>query len=169
VWVVENLGIDRCIDYRGADFKEQLKDAFPNGIDVYSDGIAGSLTETVVEEIKQNGRLFSYGAAAAFYADQLTLLDQPFNMRKFCGISDKVDALRKKKNIKTECWMVDAFYHERLKAEDDLSRLMLSGQLKAIHNVVEGFEKLPQAITDLYRKHRSGKLQVRFDVGWGKH
>jgi NADPH-dependent curcumin reductase CurA len=56
-----------------------------------------------------------------------------------------------------------------LKAEDDLSRLMLSGQLKAIHNVVEGFEKLPQAITDLYRKHRSGKLQVRFDVGWGKH
>jgi NADPH-dependent curcumin reductase CurA len=169
VWVVENLGIDRCIDYRGADFKEQLKDAFPNGIDVYSDGIAGSLTETVVEEIKQNGRLFSYGAAAAFYADQLTPLEQPFNMRKFCGISDKVDALLKKKNIKTECWMVDAFYHERLKAEDDLSRLMLSGQLKAIHNVVEGFEKLPQAITDLYRKHRSGKLQVRFDVGWGKH
>jgi NADPH-dependent curcumin reductase CurA len=165
-WVVENLGIDRCIDYRAADFKKQLKDAFPNGIDVYSDGIAGSLTETVVEEIKQNGRLFSYGAAAAFYADQLKPF-QSFNMRTFCGISDEVEALLKKKNIKTECWMVDAFYHERLKAEDDLSRLTLSGQLKPIHSVVEGFEKLPQAITDLYRKHRSGKLQVRFDVGWG--
>lgn len=167
-WVVENLGIDRCIDYRAADFKEQLKDAFPNGIDVYSDGIAGSLTETVVEEIKHNGRLFSYGAAAAFYADEFTPIGQPFNMRKFFGISDEVDALLKKKNIKTEFWMVDAFYHERLKAEDDLSRLMLAGQLKAIHNVVEGFENLPQAITDLYRNRRSGKLQVRFDVGWDK-
>jgi hypothetical protein len=38
---------------------------------------------------------------------------------------------------------------ERLKAEDDLSRPMLADKLKAIHNVVEGFENLPQAITDL--------------------
>jgi len=164
-WVVENLGIDRCIDYRAADFKDQLKDAFPNGIDVYSDGVGGSLTEAVVEQIRQNGRLFSYGAAAAFYADEFIPLSQPFNMRKFFGISDEVDALLKKKNIKTEFWMVDTFYHERLKAEDDLSRLVLSGKLKAVHNVVEGFENLPQAITDLYRNHRSGKLQVRFDVG----
>jgi hypothetical protein len=37
--------------------------------------------------------------------------------------------------------MLDALYHERLKAEDDLSRLMLAGKPKAIHNVVEGFEK----------------------------
>jgi len=66
-----------------ADFKDQLKDAFPNGIDVYSDGVGGSLTEAVVEQIRQNGRLFSYGAAAAFYADELIPLSQPFNMRKF--------------------------------------------------------------------------------------
>jgi len=37
--------------------------------------------------------------------------------------------------------MVVAFYHERLKAEDDLSRLVLSGKLKAVHNVVEGFRE----------------------------
>jgi NADPH-dependent curcumin reductase CurA len=165
-WTVENLGINRCIDYRAADFKNQLRDAFPTGIDVYSDGVGGTLTEIVVEQIKQNGRLFSYGAAAAFYADEFTPRSpQPFSMRKMFGISDDVDAMLKKKNIKTELWVVDAFYHERLKAEDDLSRLMLAGKLKAIHNVVEGFENLPQAISDLYGKYRSGKMQVRFDVG----
>jgi hypothetical protein len=51
-----------------------------------------------------------------------------------------------------------------LKAEDDLSRLLLAAKTKAVHNIVDGFEKLPQAIVDLYRNHRNGKLQVRFDV-----
>jgi NADPH-dependent curcumin reductase CurA len=69
-WVLENLGIDCCIDYRAVNFEDQLKDAFPDGIDFFSDGVGGSLTETVVEQIKPNGRLFSYGGVVAFYADE---------------------------------------------------------------------------------------------------
>jgi NADPH-dependent curcumin reductase CurA len=62
-----------------------------------------------------------------------------------------------------ECWIVDQFYHERLRAEDDLSRHLRSGALKPINNVVEGFENLPMAVVGLYTTARSGKLQVRFD------
>ncbi|MGA8272812.1 MAG: NADP-dependent oxidoreductase [Candidatus Sulfotelmatobacter sp.] len=161
-WAVENLGIDRCIDYRAGDFQNQLRNAFPNGIDVYSDGVGGYLTETVVEQIKPNGRLFAYGGAAAFYADELGAESESANIRRFFGISDKVDALIKQKNIKADAFMGHLFYHERLKAEDDLSRLMLARKLKPIYNVVEGFENLPQAIIGLYEKPRHGKLQVRF-------
>jgi NADPH-dependent curcumin reductase CurA len=168
-WVVENLGIDRCIDYRAANFTDQLKDAFPNGIDVYSDGVGGSLTETVVNQIKQSGRLFSYGGVVSFYADELmpesqpfSVRNRPFDIRKSFGISDKVEALLEQKNIRTEAFRLHLFYHERLKAEDDLSQLMLAGKLKPIHNVVEGFENLPEAITRLYQNRRPGKLQVRF-------
>ncbi|HEY1657389.1 MAG TPA: NADP-dependent oxidoreductase [Candidatus Sulfotelmatobacter sp.] len=164
-WAVENLGIDRCIDYRAGDFENQLRDAFPNGIDVYSDGVGGSLTETVVEQINSNGRLFAYGAAAAFYSDRLGAESESANIRKFFGISDKVEAILKQKNIKADAFMGHLFYHERLKAEDDLSRLMLARKLKPIYNVVEGFEHLPQAIIGLYQKPRQGKLQVRFLVG----
>jgi NADPH-dependent curcumin reductase CurA len=164
-WVVENLGIDRCIDYRAVDFQSQLRDSFPNGIDVYSDGVGGSLTETVVEQINPNGRLFAYGGAASFYADQFGPERESSNIRRFFGISDKVDALLRQKNIKADAFMGHLFYHERLKAEDDLSRLMLASKLKPIYNVVEGFENLPQAIIGLYQKPRHGKLQVRFEVG----
>jgi NADPH-dependent curcumin reductase CurA len=171
-WAVENLGIDRCLDYRAPDFKDQLKDVFPNGIDVYSDGVGGPLTETVVKQIKPNGRLFSYGGVVAFYADELMpesqafiIRNQPFNIRKSFGISDTVEALLKQKNIQTEAFRLHVFYHERLKAEDDLSRLMLDGKLKPIYNVVEGFENLPQAVSGLYQNRRPGKLQVRFQAG----
>jgi NADPH-dependent curcumin reductase CurA len=71
----------------------------------------------------------------------------------------------KQRNIKSECWIVDAFYHGRLRAEDDLSRHLRSGALKPINNVVEGFENLPHAVVGLYPTARSGKLQVRFGPG----
>jgi NADPH-dependent curcumin reductase CurA len=65
-WVADTLGIDKCLDYRTVDFEERLKAAFPRGIDVFSDGIGGALTETVAAHMNQNGRLLSYGSAAAF-------------------------------------------------------------------------------------------------------
>jgi NADPH-dependent curcumin reductase CurA len=162
-WVVETLGLDACLDYRADDFEAQLKAAFPDGIDVFSDGIGGALTETVTSHMARDGRLFAYGSAAALYAERL---DAPSgerpSLRRAFGLTDAIEARLKARNIKSEAWIVDAFYHERLSAEDDLSRRLVGGALKPINNVAEGFESLPQAVVDLYRKGRSGKLQVRF-------
>jgi NADPH-dependent curcumin reductase CurA len=163
-WVLDNLGINECIDYRAKDFEKQLKAAFPDGIDVYSDGIGGALTETVTQRMNQNGRLFSFGGAAAYYAEKLDAPRQRPSLRRAFGISENIEAVLKKRNIKSECWIVDAFYHERLKAEDDLSRHLRSGALKPINNVVDGFENLPTAVVGLYTTSRAGKLQVRFDA-----
>jgi len=155
------LGIDDCIDYRATDLQSELRKAFPEGIDVFCDGVGGVLTETVVRHINRDGRLLSYGGAAAFYAD---VIDEqtPRPRRRLFGLSDGVESLLRQNNIKSECWMVDTFYHERIAAEDTLSRLLLMNRLKPLATVIDGFENLPQAIVDLYRKGRSGKLQVRF-------
>ena len=161
-WVVETLGIDRCLDYRAPEFLTQLEASFPTGIDFYSDGVGGSLTEQVVQKINVNGRLFSYGAAGAFYADELAAPPQPLNMRRFFGISPEVEGILRRRNIKTELWMVDSFYHERLRAEEELSRLLTAGKVRPVHHGVHGFEKLPEAIIGLYNNPRAGKLQVSF-------
>jgi len=163
-WALNELKIDACIDYRARNFKEQLKAAAPGGIDVYSDGIGGDLTKTVAAIMNQHGRLLSYGSAAAFYADRIDAPMQRPTLRRMFGISDEVETILKKRNIKSEAWIVDAFYHERLKAEDDLSRHLRSGALKPINNVVEGFDNLPNAVVGLYKSARSGKLQVRFEL-----
>lgn len=162
-WALDTLNIDKCIDYRAKDFEDQLKDAFPGGIDVYSDGIGGALTETVASLMNRDGRLFSYGCAAAFYADKLDAAQPRRSLRRTFGISENVENILKKRNLKSEAWIVDEFYHERLKAEDDLSRLLRRGALKPISNVIEGFEHLPDAVVDLYETARAGKLQVRFE------
>jgi hypothetical protein len=163
-WVREALGIQDCLDYRASDLAKRLTAAFPDGIDVFSDGIGGALTELVVGAMNRHGRLLSFGAAAAFYAP--TWADPAAaqaSMRRIFGISEQVDAILKARNIKSEVWTVNDFYHERLKAEDDLSRHLLSGALKPISTVVDGFENLPAAIAGLYAAPRAGKLQVRLE------
>ena len=163
-WAIDTLGIDNCIDYRASDFAAQLAAAFPAGIDVFSDGIGGALTETVMSSMNRNSRLFSFGGAAAYYADRLDTPAQRPSLRRAFGISETIEKILKEKNIKSECWIVDAFYHERLRAEDDLSRHLHSGALKPISNVVDGFDNLPRAVVGLYQGSRAGKLQVRFET-----
>jgi NADPH-dependent curcumin reductase CurA len=163
-WVLETLGIDKCIDYRAKDFAAQLAAAFPQGIDVFSDGVGGALTETVMAMMNRNSRLFSYGAAAAFYADRIDVPKERPPLRRMFGISETIEKILKTRNIKSEAWIVDAFYHERLKAEDDLSLHLRSGALKPISTIVEGFDKLPAAVVGLYSQARAGKLQVRFEA-----
>ncbi len=161
-WVLDTLGIDNCIDYGAEGFAAQLSAAFPDGIDVFSDGIGGELTGTVAKVMNRHSRLFSYGSAAALYADRFEQPQRrPATLREMF-ISERAECIIKERNIKVEAWIVHDFYHERLKAEDDISRLLRSGALKAVNNVVEGFENLPQAVVSLYRHSRAGKLQVRF-------
>jgi NADPH-dependent curcumin reductase CurA len=161
-WVIDALGIDGCIDYREKNLDALLGDAFPGGIDFYCDGVGGHLTKAILGRMNCNGRMLSYGAAAALYADKFENSEPNASFRRMLGISEEIEVILRERNIKSEAWIVDAFYHERLKAEDDLSRLMLMGRLKPISNIVEGFEHLPSAIVDLYRDGRAGKLQVKF-------
>lgn len=160
-WVTTTLGIDRCLDYRAPTFEADLRAACLDGIDVFSDGIGGDLTDIVTRQMNRHGRLLSYGSAAAFYADTFDAPGERPSFRRMFGITDAIEARLKLKNIKCEAWIVNQFYHERLRAEDDLSRHLISGALKPISHVVDGFDNLPAAIVDLYKSPRAGKLQVR--------
>jgi len=56
------------------------------------------------------------------------------------GITGEIEEVLSQRKIKSEAWIVDPFYHEGLKAEDDLCRLILQGRVKPVTHVVEGFE-----------------------------
>ena len=161
-WVRETLGAETCLDYRASDLDAQLRAAFPGGIDLFCDGVGGALTARIAALMNPDGRLFAYGAAAGQYAeDAASPATRPRSLRE-AFVPAEAEPILTAKNIKVEAWIVHDFYHERIVAEDDLSRLLLSGALKATNHTVEGFEALPEAVVGLYRDRRPGKLQVRF-------
>ncbi|WP_179405070.1 MDR family NADP-dependent oxidoreductase [Burkholderia guangdongensis] len=163
-WVREHLGIDACVDYTADDFDDALRAAFPEGIDVFSDGVGGALTERVVPHMNRHARLFSYGSAAASYAADIG--DAPSRkptIREIFGINATVERVLRERHIKSGAWTVDSFYHERLRAEDELSRLLRMGLIRSHCRTVRGFERLPDAIAGQYRDRGIGKLQISFE------
>jgi NADPH-dependent curcumin reductase len=69
----------------------------------------------------------------------------------------------KARNIKSGAWTLDAFYGDRLAAENELARLLRMGRLCGHSHVVRGFEHLSDAIVDSYRDRSMGMLQVAFE------
>lgn len=162
--VVAATGIDECLDYRAGDFQSRLAASFPDGIDVFSDGVGGTMTALVAQRMNRNGRLLAYGSTTDAYSPAVNAqLERVSHVPRDVFVSKAAEQIIAEKNIKVESWIVQDFYHERLQAEDDLSRLMLSGALKPVSEVIEGFERLPEAVMALYGRPRLGKLQVSFD------
>jgi NADPH-dependent curcumin reductase CurA len=161
-WVIETLGVPACLDYRAADFEDQLRAAFPTGVDVFCDGVGGALTVKAARLMNEDSRLFAYGAAASHYGEAAAPTGPRPHSLRAAFVPAEAEPILAARNIKVEAWIVHDFYHERLTAEDDLSRLLLSGALKPTTHTVEGFEKLPEAVVGLYQDRGPGKLQVRF-------
>lgn len=158
--ISELIGVD-CLDYRAPDFLDRLRATFPEGIDIFSDGIGGPLTEAIVPMMKRGGRLLAYGCADDLHAEGAPDLRE-MTMRERFGVSDTVEQIVAERDLRVECWIVHDFYHERIEAEDALDRLLRDGAIRPVVTVVEGFEKLPQAIMALYDPKALSKVQAWF-------
>ena len=161
-WVTDALSIDHCLDYRAPDLAERLRAAFPRGIDLFCDGVGGSLTQTVAPMLNRGGRLFSYGSSASFYGDESARAAGE-GLRGAFGITPEIEALCDERAIRIECWIVFDHYYERLSLEDELAAMVRAGSLKAVTDVTRGFENLPSAIMAMYECPHSGKAQVDFE------
>ncbi|MEO8296246.1 MAG: NADP-dependent oxidoreductase [Burkholderiales bacterium] len=65
-YVVDELGFDACIDYRAADFAQQLAAACPKGVDVYFENVGGVVRDTVWPLLNQNGRVVLCGLISEY-------------------------------------------------------------------------------------------------------
>ncbi len=64
--VVENLGFDACIDHKADDFAQQLKDACPDGVDVYFENVGGKVFEAVLPHLNVKARITLCGMIAQY-------------------------------------------------------------------------------------------------------
>jgi NADPH-dependent curcumin reductase CurA len=62
-------GFDACIDYKRASWRDDLKKAFPRGIDVYFDNVGGEILEAALANLANYGRIVLCGLASQYQAD----------------------------------------------------------------------------------------------------
>lgn len=168
-WVNDQFGIN-ALDYRAKDLDDQLRKAFPKGVDFFSDGVSGDLSMSIAKIMNDDSRYLNYGTSAAFYAPTNSERSavtgagsgqRQSGRRNMFGMSEDVAKICDAKHIHVEAWQVNELYQDRLEAEDYLSRLVIEKRLRPINTVVDGVENIPKAVVMQYTDNPYGKLQVR--------
>lgn len=64
--VVEDLGFDAAFNYKDGPVAGQLRNAAPDGIDVYFDNVGGEHLEAAIASLRQGGRIAICGAISVY-------------------------------------------------------------------------------------------------------
>ncbi len=67
-YVVDELGFDACVDYKGGNLAGELKAACPNGIDVSFENVGGEIMDAVLLQMNRFGRVAVCGLISAYAA-----------------------------------------------------------------------------------------------------
>ncbi|WP_305804737.1 NADP-dependent oxidoreductase [Stenotrophomonas sp. YIM B06876] len=152
-YVVDELGLDACIDHRAADLPQQLQAACANGIDVYFENVGGAVFDAVLPLLNAKARIPLCGLIAHYNDTALppgpdrlglltrTLLTKRIKMQGFIIFDDYGDR-----------------YGEFLKA---MGNWVKQGRIKFREDIVDGLENAPQAFIGLLEGRNFGKLVVR--------
>jgi NADPH-dependent curcumin reductase CurA len=78
--VVEELGFDACVDYKGGNLAADLRAACPDGIDVYFENVGGPVLDAVVPLLNPGSRVPICGFISAYNARSRREVRSPFDI-----------------------------------------------------------------------------------------
>ena len=147
------LDIDKGINYKTAkDLEASIKEACPNGIDVFFDNVGGAIFDAVFINLNQYARVAICGQMAE-YNDS----GSPQGFRPMRGLVEK--------SIRMEGFVVYDFTQEFDEGRKQLAQWYNDGKLAYRENLVEGFENIPTAFIDLFAGENIGKTMVKVGDG----
>ena len=147
------LGFDDCINYKDPNFKEKLKSACPDGVDIYWENVGGITFDTVMPLLNDYSRIPVCGLISLYNATSLK-----------GGEKDRLPLLFRQ--ILTKRMMIKGFivfnhYDQREESIIALSKWIKEGKIKYKEDFVEGLENAPNAFIGLLNGKNFGKLVVK--------
>ena len=145
----DKLGCDASVSYRSPDFRAELKEACPDGVDVYFDNTGGDILGTALRRINVNGRIACCGVVSQY--DTSTPAGGPSG----------IPGLLVNKRIRMQGFLVFDYADKYEQARSDIKGWIKSGELVPYNDMFEGLEQAPQAFVDLLAGGNVGTRMVR--------
>jgi len=146
--VVEELGFDACVDYRAADFEQQLAAATPEYVNVLFENVGGPVFDAVLQRIADHARIALCGNISQYNAKE------PYGTK---GLRQLL-----MHRVTTYGFVIADHRDYWPTALADLSRWFKEGKLKFREDVAEGgLQVAPQAFIRMLTGKNFGKQLVR--------
>jgi NADPH-dependent curcumin reductase CurA len=151
-FAAQQLGFDAVIDHRAPDLAERLKEACPQGIDVYFENVGGHVWDAVYPLLNDFARIPVCGLIAQYNAappypgpDRL-----PVVMREVLSRSLQIRGFIQREFADQR----PAFYKE-------MGEWIREGRVKYCEDILEGLDRAPEGLIGLLQGHNFGKLIVK--------
>ncbi|MBZ0237325.1 MAG: NADP-dependent oxidoreductase [Deltaproteobacteria bacterium] len=148
-WLTGELGFDAAICYRDADWKEQLRAACPEGIDVDFENVGGDIMSTVLAGMNLHGRVVLCGLISGYNTG-----------KRMLGPFDTVLM----KRLTVSGFIILDYAPRFMEAVMQLGQWMMQGKLRHADTIVDGLDAAPEALNMLFDGGNRGKLLVRVAV-----
>ena len=146
--VVDELGFDACIDYKGDDIPAKLRELCPKGIDVYFDNVGGEILDHCLARLALHARVVICGAIS-----QYNSTDGPRPPHNYMSLLVNRASMT---GIIVFDWAKR--YGE---AYRDMAAWLAEGKITAREDVVEGLETFPETLLKLFTGANNGKLVLK--------
>jgi NADPH-dependent curcumin reductase CurA len=146
-YLTDELGFDAAVDYKAADFKQQLKAATPDGVHVNFENVGGEVMRAVLSRMVIGGRVALCGLISGYNSGE-----RP---------SDDYSVFVMKRLSMQGFLVLD--YTKTREAVQALGGWIRDGRLKAEETVAEGLENAPVVLNRLFDGSHRGKLVLRVD------
>ncbi|MGP3948225.1 NADP-dependent oxidoreductase [Streptomyces sp. 7N604] len=145
----DELGFDAAIDYKTQDVRKALREAAPDGVDVYFDNVGGDILDAVLTRLARGARIVICGA-----------ISQYNNVESVKGPANYMSLLVNRASM---TGMVVFDYADRF--GEGIARLaewLAEGRIRSVEDVVEGgVEAFHDTLLRLFRGENTGKLVLK--------
>jgi NADPH-dependent curcumin reductase CurA len=148
----EEFGYDAAIDYKSENLSEALSHSCPRGIDVYFDNTAGAISDAVLPQLAVGARVVICGTASVASWDP-------------APSGPRVERNILVKRARMSGFLVFDYRHRYEEAVARLDAWLRDGRIRYREEIVDGIERCPGAIAELYRGENLGKRLIRLHHG----
>ncbi|MFI6353449.1 NADP-dependent oxidoreductase [Streptomyces sp. NPDC050743] len=146
--LVEEYGFDAAFNYKKGPVAEQLREAAPDGIDVYFDNVGGDHLEAAIGSLREGGRIAVCGMISVY--NNTEPAPGPRNLARLIQTRGRIEG-----------FLVGDHYDLQPEFVRKVGPWVASGELKYRETVVEGVENTLEAFLGVLRGDNIGKMIVK--------
>ncbi len=148
-YLVEQLGVDAAINYKNeSGFGQALRDACPNGVDVYFDNVGGVISDSVMPLINDGARVVICGLISMYN------LEKP-------DTGPRIQPYVLVHRALIQGFIITDYLPRFAEGIMQMAQWLGDGKLKYTENIIDGFENAPRAFLGLFVGENLGKQLVR--------
>jgi NADPH:quinone reductase len=143
----EVYGYDAAVDYKAGDLRGAVKEACPEGVDVYFDNVGGDVSAAVYPRLNVGARIAVCGHVSQYNLARPEPTFHPALLIVF--------------RARMEGFLVSDYPHRYGEGIARLARWLANGDLRWREDVTDGLENAPQAFIGMLRGENRGKALVK--------